>query len=292
MSSGKIRTEKECLNCGHIVEHLFCSKCGQKNVEIKENFWHLALHYIKDYFHFDSKLLHSFKPLILKPGFLPKEYMEGRRAKYINPIGSLIFLSTIFFIIFLSISNGNKGLVINSQEPKVVDSIQTQFKADSNLSRLKDSVKVNLGNKTLNNKISAKVKELLSEGHESEREVFLDKFKHNFPKVMVLLIPFLSFFLWFIFIRKHLLYVEHLIFVIYTHCFVYLLLTVSFLLSLLWHPIFPLSFMLIILYIIMAMKYFYQQSFLKTIFKFFFVSLCYSLLLVFGLVLNGLISVL
>ena len=32
MSSGKIRSEKECLNCGHPVEYLFCSKCGQKNV--------------------------------------------------------------------------------------------------------------------------------------------------------------------------------------------------------------------------------------------------------------------
>jgi len=292
MSSGKIRTEKECLNCGHPVEHLFCSKCGQKNVEIKENFWHLALHYITDYFHFDSKLLHSIKPLVLKPGFLPKEYMEGRRAKYINPIGSLIFLSTVFFIIFLSISNGNKGIEINSHGTNVADSIKNQLKADSSLSKLKDSVEVNLGNKTLNNKISVKVKKLLSEGHESEREVFLEKFKHNFPKVMVLLIPFLSFFLWFIYIRKRMLYVEHLIFVIYTHCFVYLLLTVTILLSLLWQPIFSWSFLLIMIYIILAMKYFYQQSLFKTIFKFFFVSLCYSLLLVFGLVLNGLISVL
>ncbi len=292
MSSGKIRTEKECLNCGHTVEHLFCSKCGQKNVEIKENFWHLALHYVTDYFHFDSKLLHSIKPLMLKPGFLPKEYMEGRRAKYINPIGSLIFLSTIFFIIFLSIGKGNKGIVMNPMSTKVVDSVQNQLKTDSSLSKLKDSVKVNIGNKTLNNKISAKVKELLSEGHESEREIFLEKFKHNFPKVMVLLIPFLSFFLWFIYIRKHILYVEHLIFVIYTHCFVYLLLTISVLFSLIWEPLFPWSFFIILIYIVASMKYFYQQSLLKTIFKFFFVSLCYSLLLVFGLILNGLISVL
>ena len=290
MSSGKIRTEKECLNCGHPVEHLFCSKCGQKNVEIRENFLHLTLHYITDYFHFDSKLLHSIKPLVLKPGFLPKEYMEGRRAKYINPIGSLIFLSTIFFIIFLSIGNSNKGIVINPKGTNVVDSIQNQFKADSSLSKLKDYEKVNVGNKTLNNKLSAKVKELLSEGHESEREIFLEKFKHNFPKVMVLLIPFLSFFLWLIYVRKQILYVEHLIFVIYTHCFVYLILTISVLLSLIWEPIFAWSFILIMLYIIAAMKYFYEQSILKTIIKFVFVSVCYSLLLVLGLVLNGIIS--
>ncbi len=291
MSSGKVRTEKECLNCGHTVEHLFCSKCGQKNVEIKESFWHLALHYITDYFHFDSKLLHSIKPLILKPGFLPKEYMTGRRAKYINPIGSLIFLSTIFFIIALSIGHNN-GINLNPHKTNVIDSFQTQFKVDSNLSTLKDSINVNVGNKTINNKLTTKFKDIFSEGHESEREIFFEKFKHNFPKIMVLLIPFLSFFLWLIFIRKQKLYVEHLIFVLYTHCFVYLLLSFSILLSLIWEPIFGWSFLLIIIYIIWAMKYFYDQSLLKTIFKFVFVSICYSLLLVFGLILNGILSAL
>ena len=292
MSSGKIRTDKECLNCGHPVEHLYCSKCGQKNVEIKENFWHLALHFITDYFHFDSKLLLSAKPLIFKPGFLPKEYMKGRRAKYINPIGSLIFLSTIFFIIFLSIGNNKEGNALNPKGKIVIDSIQSQLNTDSSLSKLKDSVHVNVGNNALNKKLSSKFKDIFSEGHENEREMFMEKFKHNFPKVMVLLIPFLSFFLWLIYFRKHKLYVEHLIFVIYTHCFVYLLLTISFLLSLLWEPVFAWSFLLLMIYIIASMKYFYQQSTIKTIFKFVFVSLCYCLLLVFGLVINGIISAL
>ena len=157
MSSGKERKDKNCLNCGHEVEHTFCSKCGQKNVEIKDDFWHLTLHYIKDYFHFDSKILHSLKPLLIKPGFLPREYMEGRRAKYINPIGSLIFLSTIFFILFLSIKN-EKGIELKHNDTIVTDSLYSQIKSDSIINKAKDSLSVNIGTKSFKKKITKRFK--------------------------------------------------------------------------------------------------------------------------------------
>ena len=292
MSSGKIRTEKECLNCGHTVEHLFCSHCGQKNVEIKESFWHLAAHYITDYFHFDSKLLHSIKPLILQPGFLPKEYMEGRRAKYINPIGSLIFLSTFFFIIFLSFGHlYNDKHKNNIPLSSIKDSI-VKHSTDSAEGFKLDSLKVNTGNAAVNNKLTKRFKEIFSEGNETEREMFLEKFKHNFPKVMILLIPFLAFFLWLFNLRHKTLYVEHLIFTVYVHCFVYLLLTFSFLLSLLWEPAFAWSFLLLIIYIILSMKVFYNQGTAKSIVKFILVSTCYSLILLVGLAINGIVSAL
>jgi predicted amidophosphoribosyltransferase len=57
MSSGKIRHEKNCLNCGNNIEHLFCSKCGQKNVEIKENFCKA----IYEWFEKNKQELENFK---------------------------------------------------------------------------------------------------------------------------------------------------------------------------------------------------------------------------------------
>ena len=289
MSSGKLRKENICLNCGHDVEHLYCSKCGQKNVEIKESFWHLAFHYITDYFHFDSKLLHSIKPLLFKPGFLPKEYMEGRRAKYINPIGSLIFLSGFFFILFLGVGHKN-NINFNLNNVNIIDSIQEHIKSDSTTPHLKEPLRVNIGTKSFNDKVSAKLNDLLSGGHDVEKELFLEKFKHNFPKVLVLLIPFLAFFLWLFYFLRKILYVEHVIFVIYTHCFIYLLLIFTLLLSLLWDPAFEWSAFIIFIYIIASMKKFYQQGLSKTIFKFFIVGLCYSFLLIIGFVLNAIFS--
>ena len=45
------------------------------------------------------------KYLLLKPGFLPKEYMSGRRVSYLNPIRMYIFTSAFFFLIFFAFLN-------------------------------------------------------------------------------------------------------------------------------------------------------------------------------------------
>ncbi len=102
MSHEKERQEKKCLNCGTIVHGKFCHKCGQKNIEIKENFWHLTTHLVADIFHYDSKFFTTLKYLIFRPGFLTKEYLKGKRASYLHPIKMYVFTSAIFFILFFT----------------------------------------------------------------------------------------------------------------------------------------------------------------------------------------------
>jgi len=103
MSHLKERTERNCLNCNAEVQGRFCHICGQENIEPKETVWHLISHFFQDITHFDGKFFSSLKYLITKPGFLPKEYMIGRRASYINPIRMYVFTSAIFFLIFFSV---------------------------------------------------------------------------------------------------------------------------------------------------------------------------------------------
>lgn len=100
MSHKKIRQEKNCLNCGHTVEDRFCTQCGQENLELKDTAIHLMLHYIQDLFHYDGKLWHTMKSLVTKPGLVAKEYMEGKRQRYLEPIRFYVFASTVFFLTF------------------------------------------------------------------------------------------------------------------------------------------------------------------------------------------------
>lgn len=108
MSSGKYRKEHNCLNCGHHVEKHYCSQCGQPNTELKESFWAFLSHSIAHYFHFDNKFFKTLKPLLFKPGFTTLEYLEGKRARYINPINLYIFVSVVYFLIMGFINTHDK----------------------------------------------------------------------------------------------------------------------------------------------------------------------------------------
>jgi Protein of unknown function (DUF3667) len=96
------RKANDCLNCGVTVVGKYCHNCGQENVEPKESVWHLLSHFFNDITHFDGKFFSTLKILLFKPGFLSKEYMNGRRAGYLNPVRMYFFTSFIFFLIFFS----------------------------------------------------------------------------------------------------------------------------------------------------------------------------------------------
>ncbi len=121
MSHLKERKEKNCLNCNAQVYGTYCHICGQENIEPKETTGHLISHFFQDITHFDGKFFSSLKLLIIKPGFLPREYMVGRRASYLNPIRFYVFTSALFFLIFFSLYkfDASKGITITGDVNKV-----------------------------------------------------------------------------------------------------------------------------------------------------------------------------
>jgi hypothetical protein len=102
LSHSKERHEKICLNCNAELHGRYCHVCGQENIEPKETVWSLISHFFYDITHYDGKFFSTTKYLITRPGFLPKEYIEGRRARYLHPIRMYVFSSALFFLIFYS----------------------------------------------------------------------------------------------------------------------------------------------------------------------------------------------
>jgi Protein of unknown function (DUF3667) len=138
MSHRPERKEKNCLNCGTIVQGRFCQVCGQENLEPKETFWGMFMHFFSDITHFDGKFFTSLKDLLFRPGFLSAEYMRGRRASYLNPVRMYVFTSAIFFLIFFSIANLDDNFKVTGNEPftprqraRKTAKIQDRLKEDS-----------------------------------------------------------------------------------------------------------------------------------------------------------------
>lgn len=127
------RKEKICLNCDSEVQGRYCHVCGQENVEPHETFWHLVRHFVEDITHFDGKFFITIKDLLLKPGYLSKEYIKGKRVSYLHPIRMYVFTSFIFFLILFSVNKkeGDKikedkkeGKYSTADLQKIKDSLQ------------------------------------------------------------------------------------------------------------------------------------------------------------------------
>ena len=126
MSHSKERHEKICLNCNAELNGRYCHVCGQENIEPKESVWGLVSHFFYDITHFDGKFFSTTRYLVTRPGFLPAEYIKGRRASYLHPIRMYVFSSAVFFLIFFSLFKPKT--LINGDwvdEPsKIIDSVQ------------------------------------------------------------------------------------------------------------------------------------------------------------------------
>ena len=60
---------------------------------------------ISNYFSVDARFFKSFIPLMFKPGFLAKQFVEGRRLLYLHPAQIYLFVSVVFFFLFSFIGN-------------------------------------------------------------------------------------------------------------------------------------------------------------------------------------------
>ncbi|APY07190.1 hypothetical protein BWZ20_02220 [Winogradskyella sp. J14-2] len=129
-----------CQNCEQQYENgfKFCPHCGQKtNDELTLGV--LFYNTISNYFSFDARFLKSFIPLMLKPGFLAKAFINGKRLLYLHPAQMYLFISVIFFFIF-SFTARKQSDVINKELKKTLNSDVAEVK-ESIKDYKKDSIK-------------------------------------------------------------------------------------------------------------------------------------------------------
>lgn len=88
-----------CKNCGAATTGKFCHECGQAthlHVPSAREFLH---EFLSHYVAVEGKLWRSLKLLLFKPGFLTREYIEGRRVRYVEPLRLYLSFSIIFFFL-------------------------------------------------------------------------------------------------------------------------------------------------------------------------------------------------
>lgn len=96
--------QTNCLNCGAETGPLykFCPQCGQKTDTHKlslAHIWHDLVHAVT---HADKSIFSLIRHLLLNPGKVAAEYVEGKRKKYFNPFAFLVLVVGIASLILIS----------------------------------------------------------------------------------------------------------------------------------------------------------------------------------------------
>ncbi|MBT8238678.1 MAG: DUF3667 domain-containing protein [Croceitalea sp.] len=125
-----------CKNCDKDYQEgfAFCPHCGQKT-KVELTLGLLFYNTISNYFSFDARFFKSFIPLMFKPGYLAKRFIEGKRLLYLHPAQLYLFVSVLFFFLMSfsvrkQVQSVNQALAKTLEKP-VVDTTLTQAQLDS-----------------------------------------------------------------------------------------------------------------------------------------------------------------
>ena len=110
ISPRRLAGSPACLNCGTPLHGPFCYYCGQPDKNLLRFFPVLVRDLLEDLLDFDSRFMRTIRPLLLHPGRLTRDYLDGRRFRYVPPMRLYIFSSMIFFILAATVAGNAIGV--------------------------------------------------------------------------------------------------------------------------------------------------------------------------------------
>lgn len=266
-----------CLNCDAVVTGRYCAQCGQTAQQSRPTLGHFVAEGFKSLTNSDSRLWWTLWCLVSKPGFLTKEFFEGRRARYLPPIRLYLVLSVTFFLLIN---------VMPAEDPAGEGLQWLEIEADCSELEYRGP----FGN-YMKEKLEEACVSLKKAGN---GEAIANAFLSNLPKAMWFGLPLYAAFMMILWWQPRRLYAEHLLFLVNNHSAMFAMLILDSLTTVIpdvievWISTAIISFL--IWYNWRALRVFYGDSTPIALTKFFVLGLVYLLLATLILVLTGVLS--
>lgn len=88
-----------CANCGHTYTGNYCPVCGQKAGDKRITWRLVGQNFLKAWGIDSSSLPNTLLQLILRPGYLIGDYLDGRRRVSYPPVNMLFVVTVVYLII-------------------------------------------------------------------------------------------------------------------------------------------------------------------------------------------------
>lgn len=96
-----------CQNCETVFKGNYCPNCGQSKLNLHHPFSVLIVDILGNMYAFDTRLWKTLKSLLFKPGEMVRDYMNGKRVRYMPPFRFYIFISFVFFFLLNILTSKN-----------------------------------------------------------------------------------------------------------------------------------------------------------------------------------------
>lgn len=225
----------QCKNCGTQLAGQFCSACGQAADTRVPSLGTLLLDALGDLFNFDSRIWRSIRLLLFNPGRLTREYLEGRRARYVPPFRLYIVASLAFFFLLAALPDrGEQQTEAETPIPAPADADGERPRAGFNLTFNefgRSGATCELGDPAgWNPEFRARLQEACERVAASDSG-FGRALVENIPLMMFFFIPIVAAIMKLLYALARRKYVEHLLFCLHFHAFFFLLAIAGVLLS-------------------------------------------------------------
>jgi len=93
------QSQQTCANCGAALTGPWCAQCGQRHVDEGERkFGHLVRDAFGALTSLDSRFWRTFIALLFRPGRLSRDYIDGKRARWLAPLTIFILANLVYFL--------------------------------------------------------------------------------------------------------------------------------------------------------------------------------------------------
>lgn len=232
-----------CANCGTKLHGRYCSQCGQEDHTLRVPLLRLMGDFLSDQFQFDGRIWQTLHLLLFRPGRLTREYLAGRRQRFIPPVRLYLFVTIVFFVtlgfsplktisVRPAVSAKSPGIGRPAIPPQAPSSATSPSMGPmpvdaSTLSPLRIATSVGTQLRAAGKShpasattgaraFTAWVERHLKPAQTNPRE-FVRRFWNNAPRVLFFLIPLFALLLKFAYLLRRRYYSEHLIFALHYH---------------------------------------------------------------------------
>ena len=215
-----MQAAEHCGNCGAELNGPFCSCCGQRAktpiVSLREFFSHA----LGDLFSVDSRIWRTLLPLLFRPGLLTDKYVAGQRGSYLPPFRTYLILSLLFFMFASLFGTGWVTVVDQESQPTEAQIPGIGTTEDDEADDFScEEIEIGGISHELEERVRVACEKVAADNGDSLSRAFAD----NIPVMMFFFIPFVALLMKILYLFSHRKYIEHLLFLFHYHAFFFMI---------------------------------------------------------------------